>query len=230
MSIICAIHQPNFFPWLGYFDKIKRSDIFVFLDDVQMPKTGSSWVNRTKLNCAGREKFYTVPIKRNHGFTLIKEIEFATSDWKDVFLNILTNYYRTTGAHADVIKNISGFLYKKEYVYLADLNKDIIVHFSEIFGYKTQFISKSELNIHSKSTEMLVDVCKAVGATSYLCGGGAGGYQEDELFEKADINLIYQNYTPLPYGETKEYISGLSVIDFLIKKCGLEIGGEFFRC
>ena len=38
MDPVVAIHQPNFLPWLGYFDKIARADVFVVLDDVQFPK------------------------------------------------------------------------------------------------------------------------------------------------------------------------------------------------
>ena len=49
MDKIVAIHQPNFFPWLGYFDKINKSDIFIFLDDVQFPKKGGNWTNRVQL-------------------------------------------------------------------------------------------------------------------------------------------------------------------------------------
>ena len=33
-SIKVAVQQPNFFPWLGYFECIDLVDIYVFLDDV----------------------------------------------------------------------------------------------------------------------------------------------------------------------------------------------------
>ncbi len=46
---IVAIHQPNFFPWLGYFDKIARCDHFVLLDHVQFQKTGGVWSNRVRM-------------------------------------------------------------------------------------------------------------------------------------------------------------------------------------
>jgi hypothetical protein len=67
---LCAIHQPNFFPWLGYFDKINRADVFVFLDQVAYPKSGSSmgsWCNRVKINIAGVASWISCPVVREHG-------------------------------------------------------------------------------------------------------------------------------------------------------------------
>ena len=39
---VVAIHQPNFLPWLGWFDKLARADVMVLLDDVQFPKKGGA--------------------------------------------------------------------------------------------------------------------------------------------------------------------------------------------
>ena len=67
--ILVAIHQPNFFPWLGYFDKIRRADFFILLDDVQYPKTGAgSWSNRVKVMINGEGRWLTAPVDRSfHG-------------------------------------------------------------------------------------------------------------------------------------------------------------------
>jgi len=55
-----GIHQPNFFPHPGYFDKMKMCDIFVMLDDVNFSKGG--YTNRTKLT---PEKYLTLPCLYN---------------------------------------------------------------------------------------------------------------------------------------------------------------------
>ena len=35
---ILAAHQPQYLPWLGFFDKIAQADVFVLLDNVQFKK------------------------------------------------------------------------------------------------------------------------------------------------------------------------------------------------
>ncbi len=91
--MICAIHQPNFFPWLGYFDKINRADVFVFLDDVAYPKSGSgmgSWCNRVKLSIQNQSKWVSCPVKRETGQQIIKNVVMAEGKiWREKFLKSL---------------------------------------------------------------------------------------------------------------------------------------------
>jgi WbqC-like protein family len=218
MSITCAIHQPNYFPWLGYFDKIRQADIFVFLDDVQISKTGGSWVNRVKLNYLGKEKWFTCPINRPSGVININQATFAEADWKNKIISTLHSYYKAYPNSKQCIALISELINKKDYRYLAELNIDVITNLSTLLGYQTKFIQKSSLNISSHSTQMLIDICQKVGADTYLCGGGSAGYQQDEEFAKAGIKLEYQNFTVKPYGSAAKFLPGLSIIDFLMSE------------
>ena len=98
MSNIIAIHQPNFFPWLGFFDKINRCDKFVILDNVQYQKTGGTWTNRVKIIINKEGKWITAPIVRNyHGVKKINEVYLQTDDkWKIKILKTIKNNYSKT--------------------------------------------------------------------------------------------------------------------------------------
>lgn len=72
---VVGIHQPNFFPWLGYFNKIAKSNKFVFLDNVDFPKTGAgNLVNRVKILNNGNEKWLTMSINKVKSNTMIKDV------------------------------------------------------------------------------------------------------------------------------------------------------------
>ncbi|MDQ8039467.1 MAG: WbqC family protein [Rickettsiella sp.] len=215
--MLCAIHQPNFFPWLGYFDKISQSDIFVFLDNVQIQKTGSSWVNRTKLNCFGKEKWFTCPIKRKPGYIKINQVEFAEGSWKDRLINTIRNYYKNYPNFKNCCNLLSTLIHEKNTDNLSEFNIYIIKNIAFHFGYKTTFIAQSDLSITSNSTNLLIDICKKVGANAYLCGGGASGYQKNFLFKANKIKLVYQNFFENT-NNNKVFTHGLSIIDHLMEK------------
>lgn len=217
MSKLCAIHQPNFFPWSGYFDKIKKSDVFVFLDNVQFQKTGGTWTNRVQLNARGHAKWFTCPVLRKSGFQKVSEIECYEIDWKNRFLRVLYDYYRDYPNYTKAIRVINEILQRTYTSKLSDFNMEAIQYLSDYFRLECLFVKQSELKIEGHATALLVDLVKSVGCEKYLCGNGSSGYQEDELFIKNEIELIYQKYTETPW-EDSRYIPGLSIIDTLMRQ------------
>src|SRR4051794_38560492 len=104
---VCAIHQPNFFPWLGYFDKTRRADVFVFLDDVAYPKSGSgagSWVNRVRIAIRNAPAWITSPIRREHGTQIIRKVRIDdTQPWRKKLLRTLDANYRKAPNYERVV-------------------------------------------------------------------------------------------------------------------------------
>jgi hypothetical protein len=218
-----AIHQPNFLPWLGYFDKLVRSDTFIILDNVQFPKTGGTWINRVRILVNGQPVWCTLPIVRAyHGTRRISEMEINDStSWRDKLLKTLQmNYNR-----APFFKSVFPFL--EELISqptgsLAEYNIISIRSISQRLGLDTsKFIIGSTLNVTGAATELLISMVKAVGGTSYLCGGGAGGYQDDDLFDAHCIELVYQDFNHPTYLQigADQFVPGLSIIDCLLN-CG----------
>lgn len=116
MNKTVAIHQPNFFPWLGYFDKIARADIFLFFDDVQFPKTGGAWSNRVKLLIGGEARWVTAAVARNFsGTRTIREMKFLADNlWRDKVLKGLVTNYRRHPFFTETINIIEPLLQNRE--------------------------------------------------------------------------------------------------------------------
>lgn len=193
---ICAIHQPNFFPWAGYFDKIKKADIFIFLDEVAYPKSGSgtgSWCNRVKMLSNNQSTWFGLPIKRQSGVQLIKDVEFVDREYNvKKLLKLLEYNYKKALGYSKLFSIIEPLmLYSQNN--LVEYNINAIMTLADYLGLKTKFIRQSELKHTKHSTELLIELIQQVGANIYLCGMGSSGYQDDALFSKAGITLCYQS-------------------------------------
>lgn len=214
--MICAIHQLNFFPWLGYFNKIDQADQFILLDDVQYQKKGGSWSNRISLNINGNSKFFTAPITRPSGLRNLNEVEFTDTNWRIKFINtIQANYAKSPyyNEYKDFIFNLINFPSNN----IADYNAHTITQICKILKITTPLTLSSSYALETASNQLLIDLTKTVNCDSYMAGGGAESYQDINLFEQQNINFQYQNFKHPIYNQIKsdEFISGLSIIDFL---------------
>lgn len=220
MPKLVAIHQPNFFPWLGYFDKIRRADRFVFLDDAQFPKTGGVWSNRVKILQQGKARWLTAPIDRAYtGVRKIDEMRFsAQEDWREKTLKTLHAAYGRAAFFETTLALLAPLVAYQDDD-LAAYNIHAITVLCTALGLDTMKLMRSStFNSDAVGTERLIALTRAVGGTAYLCGGGAEGYQEDALFAAGGVELVYQNFRSASYPQagTAEFVPGLSVIDALM--------------
>lgn len=221
-KMIVAIHQPNFFPWLGYFNKIVRCDRFVILDHVQFARQGAgSYVNRVKILVQGKPAWITVPVDRTfNGVRPINQIEIKKdADWQTKIIRTVDfNYARAPFYHE--VRDFLVDLIREPADGLSTYNHRNILALSERLGVdKQKFLLSSRLDIPGSSTEMLAEITKAVGGDTYMCGGGAPQhYQEDEIFEREGLALKYQDFIHPEYPQlkTEDFQPGLSIIDALM--------------
>ncbi|MFQ6083739.1 MAG: WbqC family protein [Candidatus Aminicenantia bacterium] len=218
--MIVSIHQPQYLPWLGYFDKIDRSDIFVFLDNVQFKK--NEWQNRNRIKTAQKWQWITVPVV--HKFPQkIFEVKIDNKiPWSKKHLHtLITNYSK-----ALFFKEYIEFFeqtYAQDWQYLVDINIHIVRYLVKALGiFNKKFIRASKYKLKEGSTARLIDICKQVGGDVYLSGKDGAKYLDLAKFEKEDIKVIFQDYKhplyPQLYGTFEPY---MSVIDLLFN-CGPE--------
>ncbi|MBW3570225.1 MAG: WbqC family protein [Gemmatimonadetes bacterium] len=220
-SRVVAIHQPNFLPWLGWFDKLARADVFVLMDNTQFPRTSSgTWVNRVRMLVGGGPGWVTVPVARaGRGLRMIHEMEIDDSSrWRDKLLRTLQASYGRAPHFGEVFPPLSEWIGNPT-ASLAEFNTAAIHGVAGLLGLDTgKLVRGSTLQAEGAATELLIGMTRAAGGTAYLCGGGAEGYQEDEKFSAAGVELVYQGFVPAPYpqGRAPEFVPGLSVVDALM--------------
>jgi hypothetical protein len=192
--MILSVHQPQYLPWLGYFDKIAQSDTFVFLNCVQYKHR--EFQNRNKIRTADGWLWLTVPVEtKDKHEQLISEVKIDNSlRWQEKHWRAI----RTSYGKARFFKEYSEYfeyLYcRKKWDFLNQLNTEMTRHFLEIFEIKTPFCFESDVCVGQKSTERIIDLCKALKADIYLSGSGGKDYLDEKRFIEENITLKYQQF------------------------------------
>ena len=164
-----AIHQPEHFPYMGFFEKMKLVDLFIILDDVQYTK--NNWQNRNKfLNKNNVEEFFTVQVEKEATKKLIKDIKVVDGPWRGKNIKKLQHNFK--------IDTSKIYSYDK----LIDINMASIIWAREKLNIEIPIILSSSLSIKTKGTQRLVDICDKVKATEYISGSGGKQYLDDSLF------------------------------------------------
>jgi len=218
--MICAIHQPNLFPWLGYFAKIAKADTFVFLDEVQFPKTSrGTWINRVKILTGGTSVWLTCPIQRTDA-DIISRVRMADpKKWKAKTLRTLTHSYGKTPFFHETMALLEPVFSLPE-TGLAGFNMAAITGISEAIGLECHFKRHSQIRGESLLTtgsERLAAICARVGATTYLAGDGAEGYEEIGKYAERGISFARNNFAHPTYAQARgeTFVAGLSTLDAL---------------
>jgi hypothetical protein len=219
---VVAIHQPTFLPWLGWWDKLARADVFVLLDDVQFPKKGGTWVNRVRMLVNGNRAWVTVPVDRAyHGVRSIREMRIdQAKPWRRRIEATITASYSRAPHFGEVYPVVEQCLHVAS-DRIAELNEAAIRRMAPPLGLDTsKLVRQSDLGVTSRGTELLALLCQAVGGDAYLTGDGAGEYFVPEMVTEAGLAVLEQRFTPPPYPQpVDEHVPGLSIVDVLMN-CG----------
>lgn len=213
-----AIHQPNFLPWMGYFQKILQCDVFVILDDVDIPKKGGSWFNRVQVLIGGRPQWISVPIQRGSGPQRLNETKTSNQQWRTEIAGTIQMAYSRASNYKETMDLIEKiFAHETEFLSEWNINsiQQILTHLDVLCP---EIVLSSDVKLETKATERLRDLISAVGGTTYLCGNGSSGYLNESVLRDAGIGIEYQKFNLKRYPQlnTSEFEPGLSVIDALM--------------
>jgi len=221
-----TILQPTYLPWMGYFEMIESSDIYIVLDHVQFEK--QSWQQRNKIKTSHGWQLLTVPVIKDSGREIkIKDVridnssEWAAKHWRAITLNY---------SKAEFFKDYSieiGNIYESRCEKLVNLNTSLILLIAKLMGLNKKIIYSSQLSVPGSRVEKLIGLCKQVNADTYLSPAGSAEYiEEKNIFPDNGIRLEYHNFNFPVYRQLYgDFISHLSALDLLFNegKASLDI-------
>ena len=218
--MLVGIHQLHYLPWLRYFDKIARCDVFVVLDNIQYNKNG--WQNRNKIKSPAGPLLLTVPVIERFGQNLNEVRVNNTAPWRRKHWRSISQCY----AKAPFFRDYAGFLevaYAREWEFLNDINRHMLTYFVDKLGIETRIVYASEINAPGVATERLVNLITAVGGDRYYSGAYAlEAYLDIEALTRAGIRLELQEWRALVYPQLDgDFVPDLSILDLLFN-CGPE--------
>lgn len=226
--MIITIHQPEHLPWLGFFNKLAKAELFVILDSVQFEK--NYFQNRNRILGSNGVQWIGIPaVNQGHMEKTIATTEIASvtnPKWKEKYLNTIAQSYRKYPFFADVYPVIEQAI-TLDTPYLADVNISMIRAFSEKLGFAPEFIRSSELGVEGLKSDLILDICKTVHASTYIAGPSGRDYLNMASFAEAGIEVVFNDFhhPAYPQRRTQEFVSHLSAVD-LFMNCGYEESGQ----
>jgi len=210
-----VVLQPGYMPWVGFFDQMKRCDVFVYYDDVQYDRNG--WRNRNRIKSASGPIWLTVPVRsksRHKQLILDVDIDYQTS-WPRKHLTSIYLNYNKSRYFKDYYHIIQDVL-QQDWLKLVDLDIAVIEMIAGWLGITRKTVRSSQLKIGGNKNSRLIEICRYFKAVSYLSGNSALDYLDLKLFEEAGIAVEWQNFRhpvyPQAYGGFIPYFSAIDLI------------------
>jgi hypothetical protein len=214
--VIVSVHQPNFAPWLGFFDKMRHADAFVLLDTVPYTKRG--YQNRVKVKGPSGPQWLTVPVvsKGRYGQPTSEVVIDEEAKWRQVHLQTIQTLLGKAPHRDELLACLEPLYADRGLSRLVDFNVALIREFVSRLGITTPLLMASDLHCEGQATRLLIDLTKAAGGNVYLSGPSGRNYLEPELFGPAGVGLAYHDFQPFEYPQQfGEFVGGLSCLDYV---------------
>jgi len=211
-----AIIQPSYIPWKGYFDMIQKSEVFVFLDDVQYSK--NTWRNRNKIKAPNGTIWLTIPVHYQSLHTNICDISIVTtSNWQKKHLRAITLNYAKASYYEVYVEKIKAILFEKRFETISKLDIHATIELAKLLNiHDTEFLISSELHCSGIKSEKVLNICKQVGANHYITGPSGMNYLDIDTFKENGINIKVQHYVYPEYQQLYgKFEHEVSIIDML---------------
>lgn len=221
-ELTLVVLQPGYLPWLGFFDQMRRADLFVYYDDVQYDKNG--WRNRNRVKSSkGEPHWLTVPVRVGSLEQRINETEIDNRQpWARKHTGTVRQFYAKAPHLKRYLPELEELLAGRRWESLLELDEAVVGLLCRWMGLERPTLRASELKIEGERSERLLNMCRRLGARRYLSGSAARSYLDVSLFEREGVEVVWQDYShPIYPQQHGEFVPFLSALDLLLN-CGDE--------
>jgi hypothetical protein len=214
-----AILQTNYIPWKGYFDLIARVDEFVLYDDVQY--TRRDWRNRNRIKTAQGPIWLTIPVRvAGRYLQRIRDVEVEDTGWADKHWRSIVHHYAAAPAASDFRGSLEELYRTAPRRWLTEINEHFLTGICGLLGIRTRFRRSSELDLTGDRSERLVNMCRQLGASTYISGPAASAYLDASRFQAEGIGVAWADYSG--YSEYRQlhppFDHHVSIVDLLMNE------------
>ena len=213
-----GIMQPYFLPYIGYWQLLNAVDKYVIYDNIEFTK--GSWIRKNRFLLNGKDKIFSIPIKKDSDFLNIDEREISKDFIKErvKILNQIKMAYKKAPEFDRVFPILEEiFLFDKMNLFEFIYNSvNIIKNYLDI---KTEIIISSKINIdHSlKGKDKVIAICKELKGIEYYNAIGGQELYSFEEFKQNGIELKFLKADEISYKQfDNEFISNLSILDIMM--------------
>jgi hypothetical protein len=218
--MIVTTHQPIFLPWPGFFAKALCADTLVLLDMVQFP-LGRSWMTRNRLKSDQGELWLRVPVRKTgKGKQRICDVEICDdSPWRKKHRMSIREQYVHAPYRDDYVPRIEA-IYARHQRYLVEINRELIRMMWDALGLQGNVLLQSELGVVGTGTALLVAICHALNADTYVTLPFVEQYLDPAQFQADGITVRFMRFRPPVYPQLwGAFRFNLSALDLLCN-CG----------
>lgn len=214
-----VISQPMFFPWVGLYEQVALSDVFVHYTDVQFSKGG--FTNRVQIKTERGARWLTVPLRNLKLGQRISDVRISTErNWRAEHLQILDHAYAGCRYRDEMMSVVEG-VYSHEFETIGELSVASLMagcaYFGMVEGHR--FADVSTLSVPGSGSQRVLDIVRLLGGTEYVTGHGGRNYLDHEAFERAGIRVSYVNYRKRHYDQMHgEFTPFVSILDLIANK------------
>jgi len=213
--VIVTAHQPAYLPWLGLLHKAALADTFVLVDTVQFER--DSFVNRNRLRCPEGWRWLTVPVlAKGHMTADMRSLRIAPRPWARKHRTALQMFYGRAPFFAEHAPFLDD-LYQRDWELIVDLCEHTLLYLFRAFDIGARLVRASTLGLSGTKSDLVLDLCRATGARTFVFGALGRRYAQIDAFVAAGIHTVFQDYQHPSYPQAYPgFVPAMNAFDLLM--------------